>query len=160
MVRVSFAAECDDMARKRKDQTAAKLVREPRAPRASIAGRRSRLIAIALALPETTIEDARHVGFSVRGRRFAWYLDNHHGDGRVALNCKSARGTNSALAEVHPERFHIPAYLGKQGWIGLWLDAREIDWDEVAELLRDAYRLTAPARLRATLGPELRTGTE
>lgn len=48
------------------------------------------------------------------------------------------------------ERFLLPAYLGPSGWIGLDL-ARggaagrgDVDWAEVAELVEQSYRLTAP----------------
>jgi predicted DNA-binding protein (MmcQ/YjbR family) len=40
--------------------------------------------------------------------------------------------------------------VGPSGWIGVWLD-RRVRWGEVAELLRDAYSLVAPKRLRAQL---------
>jgi hypothetical protein len=124
-----------------------------RATPAAIAERRARLLEIALAFPEAsaaTIEGQQH-GFSVRRKRFAWLVQDHHGDGRVALHCKAEPGTNAGLAQAHPDRFHVPPYLGKQGWLGLWLDLPGIDWDEVSEVLRDAYRLAAPARLRARL---------
>jgi len=40
--------------------------------------------------------------------------------------------------------------VGGRGWIGVRLD-RDLDWAEVAELCRDAYRAIAPARLAALL---------
>ncbi len=88
----------------------------------------------------------------MRGRRFAWFLDDHHGDGRLALNCKGAQGEASRLAEERPDRFFVPAYLGSRGWIGLWLDSPKPDWDEVEGLVVEAYRLVAPKRLVAELG--------
>ncbi|MCE9595627.1 MAG: MmcQ/YjbR family DNA-binding protein [Planctomycetes bacterium] len=108
--------------------------------------RRARLIELALALPDVEASGEQHVNFKVRGKSFAWYVHDHHGDGRVALHCKASPGANSALAEVHPERFHVPAYVGKQGWLGLWLDLASIDWNEVAEVLRAAHALAAPRR--------------
>jgi phosphoribosylglycinamide formyltransferase-1 len=119
-----------------------------RATRSVIERRKARLTKFALSLPEVEQADmGDHVGYSLKRKRFAWILDNHHGDDRVALNAKGERGTNSALAEVHPERFHVPKYVGKQGWIGLWLDLVDCDLDEAAGLIRDAWRLAAPARL-------------
>lgn len=44
-------------------------------------------------------------------------------------------------------RFFFPAYLGPFGWLGLDLDAAEVDWDEVTELVDASFRLQAPARL-------------
>jgi hypothetical protein len=46
-------------------------------------------------------------------------------------------------------RFYKPAYLGPRGWVAVRLDTGDVDWDEVAELALDAYRLTAPKRLLA-----------
>lgn len=43
-------------------------------------------------------------------------------------------------------RFWVPAYLGPSGWLGLDLAASS-DFAEVAELLEESYRLTAPKRL-------------
>lgn len=48
-------------------------------------------------------------------------------------------------------RFFFPAYYGPSGWRGLDLDHDATDWDEVAELVEDSYRLTAPRRLVAVL---------
>jgi phosphoribosylglycinamide formyltransferase-1 len=109
---------------------------------------RERVADICRALPEvTSSEEGRHVGFEVHGRRFAWFLDDHHGDGRIALNCKVPPGENASLAEDEPDRFFIPPYLGPRGWVGIWLDTPKVDWDRVEKLLRDSYRLRAPKRL-------------
>ena len=119
-----------------------------RATRSVIERRKARLTKFAHALPEVEQADVGdHVGYALNGKRFAWILDDHHGDGRVALNAKGERGTNSALAEVHPERYHLPKYVAKQGWIGLWLDLPACDLAEAEGLIRDAWRLAAPKRL-------------
>jgi hypothetical protein len=47
-------------------------------------------------------------------------------------------------------RFWVPAYLGPSGWLGLDLEPRS-DFDEVAELIEESYRATAPKRLTAQL---------
>ena len=112
---------------------------------------RSRVVEICAGLPEVSVEQGQHVGFSVGGKRFAWLLDDHHGDGRLALNCKAPPGENSALAERRPELFFLPSYLGARGWVGIWLDTGEVDWDELDRLAVDAYRMTAPKRLVARL---------
>lgn len=51
---------------------------------------------------------------------------------------------------AHPDRFFVPPYVGPSGWVGVWLD-RNVDWQELAGLLHDGYRLIAPKRLVATL---------
>ncbi|MGH3032388.1 MAG: MmcQ/YjbR family DNA-binding protein [Gaiellaceae bacterium] len=112
---------------------------------------RDRVRAICLALPDVTEEGDQHLGFSVRGRRFAWFVDDHHGDGRVAIHCKAAPGENTALVSAGTERYFRPPYLAPRGWVGAWLDIEAIDWDRVEGLLVEAYRLAAPQRLAARL---------
>ena len=109
--------------------------------------RRRQVVEICRALPEATVEDQQHITFRVRGKTFAYYLDDHHGDGRVALNCKVAPHENQELVAAEPERFFIPAYVGPRGWVGLYLDLPVIDWEEISELIRDSYLLIAPKRL-------------
>ena len=112
--------------------------------------RLTRLTRICLALPEaTTYRQGTHAGFLVRKRTFAYFLDNHHGDGIVAVTGKVLPGENKALAAAQPERFYLPAYLAPNGWVALRLDVGEVDWDEVSELIACSYRLVAPKRLAA-----------
>jgi phosphoribosylglycinamide formyltransferase-1 len=107
-----------------------------------------KLTQIALALPEATRQIyGSHAQFLVRKKTFAYFLDNHHGDGIVALTCKVLPGDNKALAEAQPRRFYLPAYIGSKGWVALRLDMGKIDWDEVSELLLGSYALVAPKRL-------------
>ena len=103
------------------------------------------------ALPEVTARGGQHTAFTVRGRTFAYHLVDHHGDGRVALECKAAPGDNEALIASDPDRFFMPSYVGPKGWVGLWLDVGPVDWDEVTELVTDSYRLIAPKTLVAKL---------
>ncbi|ULE33217.1 MmcQ/YjbR family DNA-binding protein [Mycobacterium sp. IDR2000157661] len=45
-------------------------------------------------------------------------------------------------------RFFYPAYLGPSGWLGLDLTVtKQVDWDEVGELIDASFRLTAPKKL-------------
>ena len=92
-----------------------------------------------------------HASFLVRKKIFAYYLDNHHGDGIVAITCKVFPGDNAALVAADPRRFYLPAYIGSRGWVALRLDLGDIDWDEVAELIAGSYRMVAPKRLAATV---------
>ncbi|HKN74102.1 MAG TPA: MmcQ/YjbR family DNA-binding protein [Candidatus Acidoferrum sp.] len=112
--------------------------------------RLERLTALALTLPEVRREVLRsHASFLVRNKIFAYFLDNHHGDGIVAVTCKVLSGENTALAKAQPRRYYLPAYIGPRGWIALRLDIGKIDWSEVRELLLGSYLLTAPKRLAA-----------
>ncbi len=64
--------------------------------------------------------------------------------------CKAPPGVQPALVGANPERFFVPPYVGHHGWVGMWLNV-EIDWDEVADLVEESYRMTAPKRLAARL---------
>src|SRR5208337_3880241 len=93
--------------------------------------RLTRLTKVALSLPETKRAIyGSHAQFLVRKKTFAYFLNDHHGDGIVALTCKVLSGDNKALAEAQPGRFYLPAYLASRGWVALRLDAGRIDWDE------------------------------
>jgi hypothetical protein len=115
-----------------------------------------RLTALALALPEAQRELlSSHASFRVRKKIFAYFLDNHHGDGIVAVTCKVLPGENTALAKAQPERYYLPAYIGPRGWVALRLDLPTIDWSEVRDLLLASYFLTAPKHLAALVrGPD------
>jgi phosphoribosylglycinamide formyltransferase-1 len=112
--------------------------------------RLDRLTGICLALPEVSRQDTGdHASFLVRKKTFAYYLDNHHGDGIVAVCCKTPLGEHLDLIASDPARFYLPAYIGPRGWVALRLDTGEVDWDEVAGLVGASYRLAAPKRLVA-----------
>jgi len=114
--------------------------------------RLTRLTRICLAMPEATRElMGRHAGFCVRNKKFAYFLDDHHGDGIVGITCKVLPGDNRALIASNPARFYMPAYVGSKGWVGLRLDVGEVDWEEVEELVTHSYRLVAPKRLAAAV---------
>ncbi|GAB4330916.1 MAG: MmcQ/YjbR family DNA-binding protein [Dehalococcoidia bacterium] len=103
---------------------------------------------ICLALPEATEKEAwGEATFRVRGKMFAMADVNHHDSGHVAIWCKAPEGAQDILAEADPGRFFVPPYVGKSGWIGIRLDGDGVDWDEVADLLSESYRMTAPKRL-------------
>src|SRR5215469_4219434 len=99
-------------------------------------------------LPEATrVLRGSHAQFLIRKKTFAYFLNDHHGDGIVAVTCKVWRGDNERLVEAHPRRFYLPAYIASRGWVALRLDTGKIDWDEVRELLLGSYVLVAPSRL-------------
>lgn len=75
-------------------------------------------------------------------------MDNHHGDGRLALWCAAPPEMQRLLVEADPENFFIPAYVGYLGWVGVRLD-RNLSWDKIASLIEDAYLAVAPKRLIA-----------
>ncbi len=89
--------------------------------------------------------------FRVRGKTFATYAVNHHGDGRVALWLNAPAGAQEHHVHADPGHFFIPPYVGPRGWLGVVLD-RGIDWRRVAGLVREAYEKVAPNGLRARTG--------
>ncbi len=77
---------------------------------AAVARARARVEEVCAALPGAIAEaQGAHVGFRVRGRRFAWFLDDHHGDGRVAEQARAAPGAAADLVAADPQRlFRAP----------------------------------------------------
>lgn len=115
---------------------------------ADVADATARLREVCARLPEVT-ERLSHgaVTFFVRGKRtVAYLLDDHHGDGRLAVVCPAPPGVQEDVLRVDPERFFRPAYVGHRGWIGLRVDL-DPDWDEVAAVVEEAYRCVAPRTL-------------
>jgi hypothetical protein len=105
---------------------------------------------LCLELPQTT-ERLSHgePTWFVRGRTFVMYADHHHDD-RLAFWCAAPPGAQQVLVAADPERYFVPPYVGHRGWLGVRLDV-PVDWDAIAELVADAYRMVAPKRLVAEL---------
>jgi hypothetical protein len=109
-----------------------------------------------LALPEVN-ERLSHGSptFFIRDKKtFVMCLDDHHGDGRVALWVAAPPGVQATLVDEEPERFFVPPYVGHRGWVGVRLD-RDPDWDEILQIVADAYRVVAPKTLVARLDDDL-----
>jgi predicted DNA-binding protein (MmcQ/YjbR family) len=107
---------------------------------------------VLLSFPETE-ETVSHGSptFKVRGRTFATYTINHHGDGRVALNLDAPPGAQQLYTEMEPEHYFIPPYTGPKGWLGVELD-KGLTWKTIATRAREAYEKAAPPELAATIG--------
>lgn len=111
-----------------------------------------RLRALCLALPEVTEKLSHGEPTWFVRRVFVSYADHHH-DERVAFWCAAPPGAQEALVAARPEVYFRPPYVGHRGWLGVWLDGA-VDWDEVAEVVTDAYRQIAPRKLVAVLDEE------
>lgn len=108
----------------------------------------ARLREICLALPEAVEKPfGGHTApaFRIRDKLFLMTSE----DGR-SMTFKAGPGVQEALVASAPECFYVPAYVGSKGWVGVRLDADQ-DWDEIAELIEDSYRMIAPKRLAALL---------
>ncbi len=111
-----------------------------------------RIRKICLGLPEVT-ERLSHgePTWFVRGKKTFVMMDtNHHDSGHIAIWCAAPPGVQSQLVGEEPKRFFVPPYVGPRGWLGVRVDVA-VDWDEVAEIIEDAYRCVAPAKLVAQL---------
>ena len=107
-----------------------------------------RLSMICLSLPGAVAEQKNeHVAFTSGKKVFAYYLNDHHGDGIVSICCKALPGDNERLIAASPRKFYMPAYIGPRGWVGLRLDRASVDWSEVKELVRGSYEQTAPKKM-------------
>jgi hypothetical protein len=116
-------------------------------PPSNAAKRRDRLLEICASFPDVQVtvlgRRKEHRSFLVRKKILAYYLYDHHRDGRIALWCKAGPGEQGRLVEEDPRRFFVPPYVGPRGWVGVRLDLGSVDWNQVAYLVRNAYRLTA-----------------
>ncbi|MDI3285798.1 MmcQ/YjbR family DNA-binding protein [Polyangium sp. 15x6] len=110
-----------------------------------------RIRAICLALPGTA-EVTKHARpcFAVHDKTFVMFMDNHHGDGRLALWCKATPDAQQMVIDSDPSRFFVPPYVGRQGWIGARLD-RDPDWGAITAIVEEAHRLAAPRSTRKSV---------
>jgi hypothetical protein len=107
--------------------------------------------AICMALPEVSERLSHGSPTWFAGKKtMVMYLDDHHGDGRLALWVAAPPGVQQDVVEQEPDRFFVPPYVGHRGWLGVRLD-RSPDWDEVAGIVEDAYRTVAIKRLLTQL---------
>lgn len=108
---------------------------------------------VCLSFPEAEEFDSHgSPNFRVRkGKIFATYLVNCHGDRRVALWLNSPQGAQADYVASAPKHFFVPPYVGPKGWVGVNLD-QGLSWKRIAELVREAYENTAPAKLVAQIG--------
>ncbi len=114
----------------------------------------SRVRELALALPET--DEVTSHGMPcfgiVKGKKFAYFTEDHHGDGKVALLVKiSGADEQAQLIELDEDRYYRPAYFG-DGWVGIRLDLGDTDWDAISEWLRKSWLAIAPKKLAGLMG--------
>ena len=112
----------------------AKLKRKP------FARQLRRVRKICLGLPGTS-EKLSHgePTFFVRGRVFAMFSNNHHGDGHVAVWLPAPPGLQEALIDEVSLTYFRPPYVGGNGWVGVELD--QIGDDALDAHIRQAWDL-------------------
>jgi phosphoribosylglycinamide formyltransferase 1 len=107
----------------------------------------------AMALPEA--EESLSHGMAcfgiVKGKKFAWVSNDHHGDGKCALLVKiSGPDEQAQLIDNDPPRYYRPAYFGSD-WIAIRLDLGDTDWEAIGEWLARSWRSIAPKKLTALI---------
>jgi predicted DNA-binding protein (MmcQ/YjbR family) len=117
----------------------------------------ARLRDICLSLPEAVEKSfGGHTAPSFRIRDKLFVMTSEDG---LSMTFKAGPGVQQALLAEAPERFFVPAYVGAKGWVGARLDLDQ-DWDEIAELIEDSYRMIAPKRLSALVEQRRRSHDE
>ncbi|WP_422061735.1 phosphoribosylglycinamide formyltransferase [Sphingopyxis sp.] len=109
---------------------------------------------LAMALPEA--DEVSSHGMPcfgiVKGKKFAYFTQDHHGDGKTALLVKISGAEEQAmLIELDADRYYRPAYFG-DGWVGIRLDLGDTDWDAIGEWLRKSWLAIAPKKLAGLMG--------
>ena len=113
-----------------------------------------RLRRICLDLPETTERPSHgEPSWFVRDKKQFVMLADHHHDDRFGFWCAAPPGVQEELVATEPERYFRPPYVGGRGWLGVYLDV-PVDWDVIADLVEDTFRMVAPKRLAAELDAE------
>ncbi len=107
----------------------------------------------ALALPEA--DEVTSHGMPcfgiIKGKKFAYVSNDHHGDGRVALLVKiSGVEEQAMLIEQDADRYYRPAYFG-DGWVGIRIDLGDTDWEHIGDWLGKSWRAVAPKKLSGLL---------
>ncbi len=108
---------------------------------------------LAMAMPEAeeTVSHGMACFGIVKGKKFAWFSADHHGDGRKALLVKiDGVDEQAMLIEQDEARYFRPAYFG-DGWIGICLDLDDTDWEDIAARIARSWRSVAPKKLTARL---------
>lgn len=109
-----------------------------------------RLREICLALPEVTERLSHSEPTWFAGKRsFVMYANYHHGN-RLAFWCAAPEGALELMLELRPQNIFKPPYVGVRGWLGVYLDV-PVDWDEIADIVRDAYLKVATPKLLGKL---------
>src|SRR4029450_7144174 len=87
-----------------------------------------RAAALVKSLPEVSIERMNeHAAFVVADKKFSWFLNNRHGEGRVCICVKTDPEVKETLIEMNPEKYLRPAYISRFGWLSIRLHTASLD---------------------------------
>ena len=101
---------------------------------------------ICLALPEVeeVVTWGTDLTFRVRGKIFAIGAEGSDG-----VSIKASLESQADLLALDAETFRKSAYVGRFGWVTV--DLGRVDESHLEDLLRAAWRMTAPKRVVAAL---------
>ncbi|AYF77510.1 MmcQ/YjbR family DNA-binding protein [Nocardia yunnanensis] len=110
-----------------------------------------RLRAVCRGLPAVSekLSHGEPCWFAGGKKMFVMFADHHHDD-RLGFWCAAPAGVQAELVAAEPGRYFRPPYVGHRGWLGVYLDV-PVDWDEIGEIVEDAYRQVATKKLLAEL---------
>ncbi|QVQ52929.1 MmcQ/YjbR family DNA-binding protein [Spiractinospora alimapuensis] len=107
------------------------------------------LLRLVDALPSVRRAEARDwTSFKVEGKGFGYLWERTR-----TVGLKQTIAEQQALVAERPEVFEVQFTAGGFGWVVVQLDL--IDTEELAELLTEAWLLSAPQELRETHESEL-----
>ena len=119
-----------------------------------------RIRAIALAMPEVN-ERLSHgaPSFFLRDKKPICYFHSAEfaSDDRVSIWCPAPPGAQEARIATDPAVFFAPTPSSSgvfKDWIAAFLDDKDCvrgNWDDIEEMIEDAYRHVAPKKLIAKL---------
>ena len=98
---------------------------------------------IAMALPEVEehVTWGTDVNFRIRNKMFVI-----GGENAERVSVKANLVAQAELLDLDPETFASAPYVGRFGWVTV--DLARVDLEMLEGLLRDAWRSTAPVKLR------------
>lgn len=111
-----------------------------------------RVRALCLSMPEATerVSHGEPAWFVRKAPQFATFAQRHHDD-RIAFWAAAPAGAQADWVARDPERFFVPPYVGGRGWVGVYLDTDRVDWEDIADIVDDAFRTVAPRALVARI---------
>ena len=116
-----------------------------------------RIRTILLGLPEVN-ERLSHGAptFFLRDKRPLCYFhgSDFASDERISIWCPGGPGVQEELVAANPTTFFAPTPSSSgvfASWIVAFLDTDDVDWNEITEVIHDAYRLIAPKKLSKLL---------
>ena len=108
----------------------------------------TKLRRLAKSFPETQeVEAWGHPTFRAGNKIFASFGEHEESP---TIGVKQTKPDQLILVE--DPRFFVSPYVGKHGWIGIYIE--DVEWPQVADLVEQSYRLVALKRMVKALDEE------